>query len=165
MKLLTGICILGLASASAQAGVYGSEIKDGPEAMPRDPVSSIKVIPKSNSSAIPATASPQSSTPSSPENAPAAEPLAPRALEESFTLRKGESIKSELESWAQRTGWEVIWRLSDTWLIPNGITYYGDFKTAATTVVQTLADNGIVIRCIANDGNKTMLIVGAGVQE
>lgn len=149
MKLITGICVLGLASASAQAELYGSAIKEAPE-VTTQPASAIKVVPRAGATAPVARS---------------AEPSPVAAPEESFTLRKGESIKSELENWAQRSGWEVIWNLADTWLIPNGITYYGDFKTAATTVIQTLAENGIVIRCIANEANKTMLIVGAGVQE
>lgn len=149
------ICLATLAMP-AKAETYGTELKDEPT--PKV-VAGIKVLPKK------AHATPDALAEQAPQSATSL-PVAPAAAgSQSWTLHKGASVKEELEAWAATTGWVVDWKLPHSWVVPNGITYTGDFTSAATTVIQTLAENGIVIRCITNDANKTMLIVGAGVQE
>lgn len=135
------LCLL--VSGVVHADLYGTEIKDAPAHV----VSGIRVVAKE------------------PVTVPTPAPAMPEMVMESFTLNKGESVKDELERWAHRSGWVIDWQLSNSWIVPNGITFQGDFKSAASAVIETLAENGIVIRAITNDANKTMLVLGASVRE
>ncbi len=143
-----GSCIAALV-LSLQAGLihaetYGSEL---PEEASKSTITGIKVVPKPSEMQVKQSAFVQG------------------AQSGAFTLRKGESIKEELEKWAESAGWVVDWQLASSWIVPNGMSFDGDFKNAATNVIRSLAENGIVIRCVTNDANKTMLVFGASVRE
>ena len=82
-----------------------------------------------------------------------------------WTLREGYMIGRELKEWGDIAGWHVEWSLKKDWSIPTKTTFNGDFKTAASEVIKTLASNGVIIRAQFFDGNQTMMITGAGVVE
>lgn len=82
-----------------------------------------------------------------------------------WTLKEGHTIGKEIQSWATDAGWKVVWNLSKDWSVPAQTTFTGDFKSAATEVIKTLAANGVLIRAQFYDGNKTMVVSGPGVAE
>ncbi len=82
-----------------------------------------------------------------------------------WKLTEGKTISKELTAWGKSAEWKVIWQLKKDWTIPADTTFTGDFKTAATEVIKTLAANGLVIRAQFFDGNKTLVVYGPGVAE
>lgn len=84
-----------------------------------------------------------------------------------WILRKGHPIGKELREWGLKAGpaWDVQWQMKRDYIVPADTTYPGDFKSAATQVVKTLADNGLLIRATFYDGNRVMLVTGPGVAE
>lgn len=92
---------------------------------------------------------------------PASAPLA-KAIQ-TWQLTVGRTIGKELHTWSQIAGWQVIWNLPKDWSVPATTTFTGDFKTAASEVISTLATNGALVRAQFYDGNKTMVVTGPGV--
>lgn len=82
---------------------------------------------------------------------------------QTWQLTVGRTIGKELHTWSQSAGWQVIWNLPKDWSVPSTTTFTGDFKTAASEVISTLAKNGALVRAQFYDGNKTMVVTGPGV--
>lgn len=81
----------------------------------------------------------------------------------SWTLTEGHMIGADLADWAKSADWNVVWNLHKDWVVPASTTFTGDFKAAATNVINTLAANGVLIRAQFYDGNKTLVVTGPGV--
>lgn len=81
---------------------------------------------------------------------------------ERWRLRAGHPIRQDLIAWGEKSGWTVLWRLPHEPAVPADADFDGDFKTAAAAVIRTLAENGLVIRSRFYDGNRTLVISGAG---
>ncbi len=150
MKRLTLLFILtGVIAAPSIAEVYGEVIPDAPEATGR-----IKTVPR----AIPSGAS---------IAAPATEISTKHAkpddeLRRPWHLKSGRLVRQELSSWGEQAGWQVLWHLQRDWTVPADTEFDGDFKDAASAVIRTLADNGLVIRGQFYDGNRILVVSGAG---
>ena len=82
-----------------------------------------------------------------------------------WTLRQGMPVGKELSEWAQKAGWNVVWNLPKDYVVPAQKIYSGDFKAVTSEVINTLAENGLVIRVKFYDGNKTAVISGAGLPQ
>lgn len=80
-----------------------------------------------------------------------------------WTLTAGHAIGQELKNWGSQSGWNVIWNLPRDVIVPSTTEFVGEFKAAATNVIETLAANGVLIHAKFYDGNKTMVINGPGV--
>jgi hypothetical protein len=80
-----------------------------------------------------------------------------------WSLLPGRTVGQELRSWGEQAGWKVVWNMSKDWSVPASTSFPGDFKAAATGVIQTLAANGALVRAQFFDGNKTMVVTGPGV--
>lgn len=80
-----------------------------------------------------------------------------------WTLTVGNAVGHELQSWGEKAGWKVIWSMPKDWTVPATTSFSGDFKSAASDVIKTLAANGALVRAQFYDGNKTMIVSGAGV--
>ncbi|HDR9101283.1 TPA: toxin co-regulated pilus biosynthesis Q family protein [Burkholderia vietnamiensis] len=81
---------------------------------------------------------------------------------EAFALVAGKSIQSQLQSWAVRAGWTVVWDVQQDWIVPNAATFAGDFVSAAQQVVEALASNGADVRADLYTGNRSMVVHQAG---
>lgn len=81
----------------------------------------------------------------------------------SWTLTAGHTIGQELAAWGEKAGWKVVWSMQKDWTVPASTVFPGDFKTAASAVITTLAGNGALIRAQFYDGNNTLVVVGPGV--
>lgn len=82
---------------------------------------------------------------------------------EVWTLPAGHAIGQALQTWGEKAGWKVMWSMTKDWSIPASTTFTGDFQTAASDVIKTLAANGALIRAAFYEGNKTMVVTGPGV--
>jgi hypothetical protein len=80
-----------------------------------------------------------------------------------WTLRQGYPIGKELMAWGKTVGWNLVWQLPRDVVAPATSTFTGDFPTAATEVVRTLAENGALIHAKIFDGNHTVVVQGPGV--
>lgn len=80
-----------------------------------------------------------------------------------WTIRQGYPIGKELMAWGKTVGWNLVWQLPRDVVAPSTSTFTGDFPTAATEVVRTLAENGALIHARIFDGNHTVVVQGPGV--
>jgi hypothetical protein len=81
---------------------------------------------------------------------------------ERWRLSAGRPIRQDLIAWGEKAGWTVLWRLPHEPAVPADAEFVGDFKAAAAAVIRTLAENGLLIRSQFYDGNRTLVISGAG---
>lgn len=93
----------------------------------------------------------------------AAVPAVP--TKEVWIIRQGYPIGQELKAWAKRAGWNVVWGLQRDVIAPTTTTFSGDFASAASEVVRTLAENGALIHAQIFDGNHTLVVQGPGVAQ
>jgi hypothetical protein len=84
-------------------------------------------------------------------------------LSQSWSLQPGHTIGQDLQLWATKAGWKVIWNMSKDWAVPAPTTFSGTFQTAAGKVIETLAVNGAFIHAQFFTGNNTMVVTGSGV--
>jgi hypothetical protein len=82
-----------------------------------------------------------------------------------WTLTAGRTIGQELQNWGTKAGWKVIWTMQKDWAVPASTVFTGEFKTAASDVINNLASNGALIRAQFYDGNRTLVIGGPGVAQ
>ncbi len=104
------------------------------------------------------------STPAPPVAAAPAADVPKAEPTEAWSLTKGKLVGQELAKWGERAGWTVMWQLASNRdiVVPADTTFEGDFQTAAADVIATLAANGFIIRTKFWEGNKTMVVTGAG---
>lgn len=57
---------------------------------------------------------------------------------ESWELKKNTSIRSVVESWASKVGWQVVWKYKDDLTSPVDITFKGDFRAAIRQLIDGL---------------------------
>ena len=98
---------------------------------------------------------------------PAAAPAAVRSIPvfkpiPLWTLKANQAISVDLDAWAGASGWKVVWNVPQDWLVPNTVQFQGDFRAAATQVIQALAANGADIRADVYTANKTLVVHAAG---
>ena len=79
-----------------------------------------------------------------------------------WTLKANQAISVGLDDWAHASGWKVVWNVPQDWLVPNTVQFQGDFRAAATQVIQALAANGADIRADVYTANKTLVVHAAG---
>lgn len=117
-------------------------------------------------SALKAAAAQQTVAPQRPV-VPAAAPAAVRSIPvfkpiPLWTLKANQAISVGLDAWAGASGWKVVWNVPQDWLVPNTVQFQGDFRAAATQVIQALAANGADIRADVYTANKTLVVHAAG---
>lgn len=127
-----------------------------PAPMPGSTQTSTAASNASASSAVLAAASTTAKAPPSPIAVPADLAM--------FRLVAGESVQSQLEEWAGRAGWKVLWKVPDSWIVPGEKGYQADFGAAAAAVVEDLASNGADVLIDVWQDNKTVVIHQGGVQ-
>ncbi|WP_321959259.1 toxin co-regulated pilus biosynthesis Q family protein [Burkholderia cenocepacia] len=81
---------------------------------------------------------------------------------DAFALVGGQPIQTQLQSWAARAGWTVVWDVQQDWIVPNAATFTGDFASAAQQVIEALAANGADVRADLYTGNRSMVVHQAG---
>lgn len=82
----------------------------------------------------------------------------PAAIETGFVLVSGQPLQAQLEAWARRAGWAVVWRLDADWIVPNGADFGPSFQNAAKAVIDAMSKNGADVRATFHEGNRTLVI-------
>lgn len=101
-----------------------------------------------------------------PVTTPAAPISAALPIQQMWTLTAGVTVKENLEAWAEKAQWHVVWPPTlKTWIVPNETSFTGSFPDAAEKVIKTLADNGALVRAIVYEGNKNFVIFGPGLAQ
>lgn len=134
----------------AQWGGVNPDLAPAAEVKPAEP----QVKPQ------PAT-KPDTTVASSPPPSAKSEPRP--VIQSAWTMRAGHSVGQELQVWGNAAGWKIIWNMTKDWTIPAPASFFGDFQTAASDVIKTLAANGALIRAQIYEGNKTVVVTGPGV--
>lgn len=185
LSIFSPLVLASLLAASAHAETYGQAVQDESE-----PARQIKTVPRSQPAPKASTAAPAPDNAAqridaletgllekiktAPRNVPPQE-VAPATASasaagvevkpinvERWHLSAGHLISQELSDWGKRSGWKVLWRLPHSPTVPADTDVPGeDFKEAASDVIKTLADNGLVIRGHFYDSNRTLLVFGA----
>ena len=125
----------------------------------------LRIAPVSESD--PKAAAAQPTAASQRPMVPAAAPAAFRSIPvfkpiPLWTLKANQAISVGLNAWAHASGWKVVWNVPQDWLVPNTVQFQGDFRAAATQVIQALAANGADIRADVYTENKTVVVHAAG---
>lgn len=135
----------------------------GDEASSPDTQQAPRIKTVSRNAAAAATPAPVSAASPAAISAIASPATSPAEAEHSaWHLVAGHLVRQDLTVWGDLAGWKVIWQMPRDWTIPTDTHFDGDFKSAASSVISTLAENGIVIRARFFDGNRTMVVSGAG---
>ncbi|WP_248885916.1 toxin co-regulated pilus biosynthesis Q family protein [Acidithiobacillus acidisediminis] len=79
-----------------------------------------------------------------------------------FVLNRGDLILTDLEKWAEQSGWTVVWQVPEDWTVPNTTTFSGGFRKAVSQVIQALSANGANVHAVFHTANNTVVISGAG---
>jgi hypothetical protein len=131
-----------------------------------DPVPAAKPAPVAVKTAVVPSVAQVSVTPVSVDSAPVAATAvavpAPKILPV-WTMTAGHTIGQDLKAWGVKADWHVIWNMQKDWAVPAPTSISGDFRSAASEVIKTLAANGALVRAQFYDGNRTMVVTGPGV--
>lgn len=131
-----------LRTVLAQAGALASVSQSGIRIAPRLDEAADSTTPEGGASTQPPAVSAPKPTP--------------------FALKAGESLETQLQGWAAKAGWTVIWNLPNDWIVPGAATFTPDFETSANRVVEALSHNGADVRADVYTVNKTIVIHQAG---
>ena len=80
----------------------------------------------------------------------------------SFELVAGVPVQTQLEGWAKRAGWKVLWNVPNSNIVPGGLPYGTDFATAVQAVISDMAANGADIYIDVWERNRTVVISQGG---
>lgn len=82
-----------------------------------------------------------------------------------FTLRKGELVHTQLQAWAQASGWELLWLPDVSWKVlgDTSFTTITDVTLAVSEVINVLREEGRPVRLSISDGNKIMEVLSTDV--
>ena len=178
LTIFSPLVLASLLAASAHAETYGQAVQDESE-----PAGQIKTVPRPAPAPKASTAAPAPDNAAQridaleagllekvktvPRNAPPQEVAPAAGVEvkpidvERWRLTAGHLVRQDLTDWGSKSGWQVLWHLPRDWTIPADTEFGGDFKEAASAVIRTLAENGLVIRGQFYDGNRTLVVSGA----
>jgi hypothetical protein len=71
-------------------------------------------------------------------------------------------VSRELQEIGDHFGWHVDWLYPREIVVPADTSYPGDFTQVATAAVNTLKSNGLLINAKFYNGNKYLVVRGAG---
>lgn len=61
---------------------------------------------------------------------------------QTWSLDKNTLILPDLQKWASKSGWAIVWKTKKDWSVPNTTVYTGDFPKAIISVVKDLNYDG-----------------------
>ncbi|MNL83344.1 Toxin co-regulated pilus biosynthesis protein Q [compost metagenome] len=67
-------------------------------------------------------------------------------------------LHGTLSTWAEATGWKVIWNSEHDYLIEANATFSGDFVKASSDLIKAMADARPQITVDYYQGNKVIVI-------
>ncbi len=82
-----------------------------------------------------------------------------------YQLRTGEPIHKDLQAWAEREGWELVWQPNASWrTLRSTQIEKNDIGSAVTEVIDILRDEGKPVRLRISDGNKVMEVISTEIR-
>jgi hypothetical protein len=75
-----------------------------------------------------------------------------------FIVEEGYMLHGTLSTWAEATGWKVIWNSEHDYLIEANATFSGDFVKASSDLIKAMADARPQITVDYYQGNKVIVI-------
>jgi hypothetical protein len=75
-----------------------------------------------------------------------------------FIVEEGYMLHSTLNTWADATGWKVIWNSEHDYLIEANATFAGDFVKASSDLIKAMGDARPQITVDYYQGNKVIVI-------
>lgn len=93
----------------------------------------------------------------------AAEPVSGEPAElqaEAYFLRKGPSLRDQVDDWAQRAGWSLVWELPYDYRVVVDAGFHGPIFDAVATLVKSYERAGEMrdVEWVFNDGNKVIVV-------
>jgi len=83
-------------------------------------------------------------------------PIAPTQI---WQLHKGLPVHSQLQSWAERSCWTLVWQHKTSWLVAGDVEFEGDFEEALKAVIEGLFFEGKPIRLVLWQGNRLAEVI------
>ncbi|MFC0510540.1 toxin co-regulated pilus biosynthesis Q family protein [Asaia spathodeae] len=127
----------------------------------RAPTAALRAAAPLSLSPVPSVAPTASSTiPVTPlvASAPVVVPVTPVKPAETWLLVGGQPIRSQMQAWAARGGWILVWPQRLDWIVPASASFSGDYVAALTSVITDIAENGRSIRVRFHDPNRTAVV-------
>jgi len=75
-----------------------------------------------------------------------------------FVVEEGYMLHGTLSTWADATGWKVIWNSQHDYLIEANATFTGDFVKASSDLIRAMADARPQITVDYYQGNRVIVI-------
>jgi len=76
-----------------------------------------------------------------------------------WQLHKGLPVHTQLQSWAERSGWTLVWQHKASWLVAGDVEFEGGFEEALKEVIEGLFFEGKPIRLVLWQGNRLAEVV------
>ena len=158
LPIFVPLVLAGLLASPAHAEMYGEAASDVP-GLPNH----IRTVPRPAPAVAPPAAAPAAVAGVAALTSAPAEGVEVKRIDgERWHLTAGHLVRQDLTRWGDKSGWRVLWHLPHDWTVPADTDFDGDFKDAASAVIRTLAEYGVVIRGQFYDGNRTLVVSGAG---
>lgn len=87
---------------------------------------------------------------------------APAIPSPSWTLSAGGLVGKQIAGWGDASGWHVIWNCKRDWVVSSTTKFQGDFKAAASQVLEDISNEGAQIHGVFYQGNHTLVITDDG---
>jgi len=144
-----------------------------PEAVSPPPVSLKPTVQKSKEVLAAASASPLSVAPlaqridvnlpdcvSRTDVAPARNPhyCIPVRRSRLWVLQPGETLRKQMDGWAKKVGWTIVWDSDHDLTVPALTTVRGQFEQAVTWAFKQLLADGVLFRVTFYEGNDTVVV-------
>lgn len=78
----------------------------------------------------------------------------PVAVQVVWKLERGLPIHTQLQAWAQRAGWTLLWRPDFSWRTAADASFEGEFSDAIEQVITALFEEGEPVRLILWEANQ-----------
>lgn len=88
--------------------------------------------------------------------------VVPAVPSPSWTLSAGGLVGQQIAEWGDAAGWHVVWHSKRDWVVSSTTRFQGDFKVAASQVLEDIANEGAQIHGVFYQGNHTLVVTDDG---
>lgn len=84
---------------------------------------------------------------------------------QNWTLVGGQPIRDQMQAWADRAGWTIVWPERLNWLVPATASFTGDYTTVLSEIVTDIVKDGRSVRVHFYDPNHTAVVTTPGGEQ
>ncbi|PRP70952.1 hypothetical protein BUE93_09260 [Chromobacterium amazonense] len=77
-----------------------------------------------------------------------------------WEIVSGRDLKVQLDDWANKAGWQLVWEVEYDYTIRNGAIFSGEFVEVVTHLFESLRDVSPKLYPTLYKGNKVLLVRG-----